>query len=139
MFTDNSWGKSLDILHRSMGVNELRRSVIANNLANADTPNFKRSDISYESALARALASEQRTGLQGAYTNERHIPFERTIDYRDVKPRRVLDFLTTADNNGNNVDPEVEAMNFTAAQLAYNMMVTSVSHHFNSVNLVLRG
>lgn len=139
MFTANTWGKSLDILQRSMGVNELRRAVIANNLANGDTPNFKRSDVNYESELRRALESEGTRGLSGRYTNERHIPFEKTIDYRDVKPRRVLDFLTTSDNNGNNVDPEVEAMNFTSASLAYNMMVTAVNYHFNSVNLVLRG
>ncbi len=139
MFIDNTWGQSLDILHRSMSVNLLRQDVIANNIANVDTPNFKRSDVNYESALRRALQSQRPTKLPGTYTNERHIPFEKSIDYQTVRPRRVLDFMTTAKNNGNNVDIEVESSNFITAQLAYNLMVNSVSHQFSSVNIVLRG
>lgn len=139
MFPENTWGRSVDILRRTMSVNLLRQDTIANNIANVDTPNFKRSDVNYESALRQALMSEQNQRTRGVYTNEKHIPFERTIDYRTVRPRRVLDFMTTAKNNGNNVDIEVESSNFITAQLAYNLMVNSVSHHFNSVNIVLRG
>jgi flagellar basal-body rod protein FlgB len=139
MFPENTWGRSVDILRRTMSVNLLRQDTIANNIANVDTPNFKRTDVNYESALRQALMSEQNTRTRGVYTNEKHIPFERAIDYRTVRPRRVLDFMTTAKNNGNNVDIEVESSNFITAQLAYNLMVNSVSHHFNSVNIVLRG
>lgn len=137
MFTDNTWGRNVDILQRSMSVNLLRQDVIANNIANADTPNFKRSEINYESALARALESERPVGLAGVYTDERHIPFERTIDYRTIQPMRVLDFLTTTDNNGNNVDIEVESSNFITAQLSYNLMITSINHHFQAINIAL--
>jgi flagellar basal-body rod protein FlgB len=139
MFPENTWGRSVDILRRSMSVNLFRQDTIANNIANVDTPNFKRTDVNYESSLRQALVSEQNTRTRGVYTNEKHIPFERTIDYRTVRPRRVLDFMTTSKNNGNNVDIEVESSNFITAQLAYNLMVNSVSHHFNSVNIVLRG
>lgn len=139
MFPENTWGRSVDVLRRSMSVNLLRQDTIANNIANVDTPNFKRSDVNYESALRQALVSEENPRTRGVYTNESHIPFERTIDYRNVRPRRVLDFMTTTKNNGNNVDIEVESSNYITAQLAYNLMVNSVSHHFNSVNIVLRG
>ena len=128
MYTENTWGHSLDLLHRTMSVNLMRQDVIANNIANADTPNFKRADVNYESALRRALESGEQGGLRGAYTDDKHIPFEKNIDYRTVRPRRVLDFLTTAKNNGNNVDIEVESSNYITAQLAYNLMVNSVSH-----------
>ncbi len=138
MFLNNSFGKTLDILHRTMDVALLRRDVIADNIANADTPNFKRSDVNFESSLKRALESESSGRMGAALTNERHIPFNRSLDYRDVGPRRVLDYLTTSDNNGNNVDLETESMLMLRNQLEYELMTRFVANQFNQLNLVLR-
>ncbi len=139
MFESTSFGRQLDILHRTMDVSVLRNNVIANNIANADTPNFKRSVVNFESQLAYALNEERRQPrFQAALTNERHIPFDRTPDYRNVRPRRVLDFTTTGKNNNNNVDVEVESMNLLNNQLAYQMMTRSVADSMARLNLVLR-
>ncbi len=138
MFINSSFGRTVDILHRSMDISLLRRDVIANNLANSDTPNFKKTSVSYEQFLKRALDSERVKAPEGRYTDEKHIPFYRPTDYRDVKPRRVLDYLTTAKSNGNNVDPEVETMDALNNQLLYQVMTQAVSHQFQMVNLVLR-
>ena len=64
--------------------------------------------------------------------------FMKRFDYRDVRPRRVLDFATTAKNNGNNVDVEVESMNQLNNQLSYQMMTRSVADSFARINLVLQ-
>ncbi len=138
MFTNNNWGKSLDILQRSMSVNLYRQEVIANNIANSDTPNYKRQVVNFETSLAKALDSEREPDFRPFLTDDMHMPFDRSVDYRTVVPRRVTDFLTTAKNNGNNVDIEVETTNFINQQLAYNMMVTSVNHNFRQMNLVLQ-
>ncbi|WP_020612485.1 flagellar basal body rod protein FlgB [Sediminispirochaeta bajacaliforniensis] len=138
MFLNNSFGKTLDILHRSMDVEMLRRQVMANNIANADTPNYKRSVVNFESQLARALDSEKVTKPQAALTNERHIPFNRVQNYRDVRPKRVLDYLSESDNNGNNVDVEEESMLLLQNQLRYDMMSRVVAGEFSRVNIVLR-
>ncbi|AHC14575.1 flagellar basal body rod protein FlgB [Salinispira pacifica] len=138
MYTNNNWGKSLDILQRNMSVNLYRQEVIANNIANADTPNFKRQEVNYETSLKKALESENRPVFDAYLTNDKHVAFDREIDYRTVVPRRVTDFLTTAKNNGNNVDIEVESTNFINAQLSYNLMVSSVNHNFNNLNIVLQ-
>ena len=139
MFLESSFGRTLDILHRSMDVSMLRQDVIADNIANADTPNFKRSFINFESQLRSGLESDGSRGPQAAMTHERHIPFHQPIDYRSVRPNRQLDYLTTADNNGNNVDIEEESMNFLNSQLLYTLMTDSVTRQFSRVNLVLRG
>lgn len=138
MFLQNSFGKTLDILHRSMDVSLLRRDVIANNIANSDTPNFKRTEINFESELKRALDSEKVTPPHAFMTDRRHIPFYRPTDYRTVKPRKVLDYLSTSKNNGNNVDVEQEMMNALHNQLSYTVLVDAVSNQFRQVNLVLR-
>lgn len=141
MFLNNGFGKTLDILHRSMSANLMRQEVIANNVANSDTPNFKRSTVNFEAALSQAINSEEveKDTMPAKMTDSRHMPFYRAVDYREVTPRRVLDFMTTSKNNGNNVDIEEETSNAVAAQLSYNMMVQSVTGEFNNVNLVLRG
>ncbi|MBN2509638.1 MAG: flagellar basal body rod protein FlgB [Spirochaetales bacterium] len=138
MFEGNSFGKTLDLLHRNMDVTMLRRSVIANNLANADTPNFKRSTINFESELKKALDSEEKGRFEAALTNEKHIAFDRSIDYRTVKPKKILDYLTTSDNNGNNVDIEEEMMLELENQMRYEIMVRSVANQFTQISTVLR-
>ena len=139
MFLNNSFGKTLDVLHRSMDVSMLRQDVIADNIANADTPNFKRSVVNFEAELKRALDSEgQRPRVKVDVTNPRHITNDRVQNYREVEPRRVLDYLTTADNNGNNVDIEEESMLLLQNQLRYNLLTRSVSDQFARVNMVLR-
>ncbi len=132
------FGKNLDIIQRELDVSVLRRNVIANNIANSDTPNFKRTVVNFESQLKRALDSEKVKPFPQLLTDRRHIPFYKPMDYREVKPRRVLDYLTTAKNNGNNVDIEEEMMNAMENQLLYQTLVQVVSSEFARVNLVLR-
>ena len=138
MFLDNNFGKTLDILHRTMDVSMLRHQVSANNIANADTPNFKRSEVNFESELKRALDSEKTTKPPAYLTHSKHIPFDRVQNYRNVRPRRILDYLSQADNNGNNVNIEEESMLLLQNQLRYSLLTQAVSNQFSRVNIVLR-
>ncbi|MCL2472768.1 MAG: flagellar basal body rod protein FlgB [Treponema sp.] len=140
MTVDNSFGKTIDLLHRAMGAASLRGSVSANNLANADVPNFKRSDVNFESELKRALDSEkQKPALELTLTNPKHIPDWEPMNYQDVEPRRVLDYVSQSNNNGNNVDPEEEFNIILKNQLRYMLLAQSATFEFSQVNMVLRG
>jgi len=138
MIEDTSFTKTVDILQRNMDTASLRRQVIANNIANVETPDFKRSFVNFEAELSRALASEKHDTSIGALTHERHISFKRSVDYRDVSPKLVLDYLTTAKNNGNNVHIERELMQATENQMLYELMSSAVSFQFNQIDIVLR-
>lgn len=138
MFLNNSFGKTLDVLHRTMDASMLRHQVSANNIANADTPNFKRSTVNFESELKRALDSEKEEKPKAYLTHSKHIPFDKTQNYRDVRPRRVLDYLSQSDNNGNNVNLEEESMLLLQNQLRYNLLTRSIANQFDRVNIVLR-
>jgi len=138
MFTGNSFGKTIDILQRTMDTSLLRREVISNNIANSETPNFKRSDVSFEAELSRALASEKKQTLPARVTDPRHMSFNESVDYRSVRPRRVLDYLTDVKNNGNNVDIEQEMMMATQNQMMYELMTQSVSFQFSQINIVTK-
>ncbi|MDR2363137.1 MAG: flagellar basal body rod protein FlgB [Spirochaetaceae bacterium] len=139
MNIENNFTKTVDLVHRAMDANILRRSVIANNLANAEVPNFKRSDLNFESELKRALETEKlKPALELTLTDPKHIPNWRERDYRDVQPRRVLDYVSTSKNNGNNVDPEQEIMAALENQLLYTLMAQAQTFEFSQVNMVLR-
>ena len=134
-----SFRRNLEFLSREMNVATLRRNVIANNIANANTPNFKRSDVNFESQLKRALDSEKMTlPFRPFITDPKDIPFDKPMDWRQVRPRRVLDYLTESKNNGNNVDIEQEGMDSLNNQLLYTTLAQVISSEFQRVNIVLR-
>ena len=136
----NSFAKTVDLLHRAMDAGVVRRSVIANNMANANVPNFKRSIVNFESELKRTLETEkQRPALELNLTDPKHIPNWKERDYRDVQIRRVLDYTSTYNNNGNNVDPEQEFMLATQNQMTYTLLAQAAAFEFSQVNQVLRG
>jgi flagellar basal-body rod protein FlgB len=136
----NSFAKTVDLLHRALDANTVRRSVIANNIANANVPNFKRTIVNFESELKRAMETEKyKPALELTLTSPMHIPNHRERDYRDVQIRRVLDYTSTYDNNGNNVDPEQEAMLAVENQMTYALLAQAATFEFSQINQVLRG
>ena len=138
MYFTAGFGRQIDMLRRSMGVSVLRADVIANNISNSDTPNFKRSVVNFESALKRALASERTKPFPALVSDPRHISFRRRTDWREVRPGVVWDYLSTSKNNGNNVDIEQESMDQLRNQMMYTTMAQAVSNAFGQVNIVLR-
>jgi flagellar basal-body rod protein FlgB len=143
MFLDSSFMQTQDILHRAMSASVIRQEVIADNIANADTPHFKRRDVAFESELNRALRSDSRGSadphtFRAKLTHSRHIPFYRTKDYREVKPIVYLDYTTTYRNDGNNVDIEKEMVDARENTLRYIAMSQRVNDNFKLLSQVLR-
>ena len=136
----NSFTRAVDLLQREMDVTSLRYQVSANNLANSEVPNFKRSVVNFESELKRAFDSEKiaKESFHLTATDPRHIQINTPYDYRDVEPRRVLDYTTTAKANGNNVDAETEANNILQIQMQYRLLTQLTSFEFEQVNTAMR-
>ncbi|MDR0383610.1 MAG: flagellar basal body rod protein FlgB [Spirochaetaceae bacterium] len=135
----NNFSKTVDLLHRALDAQTIRRDVLANNLANAEVPNFKRSELNFESELKRALDSEkQRPVIELARSDPRHISNWNPLDWREVKPRRVLDYVSTSKNNGNNVDAEQEVQRLVENQLMYYLLSQATAFEFSQVTSVLR-
>lgn len=139
MFESSNFGKTIGLLQRGMDVASLRRNVIADNIANAEVPNFKRGEVSFESSLKRALDSEDfRPSLELSLSSERHIPLSRPTDWRSVEPRRTVDYTSSTKPNGSNVDAEEEFMLSLQNQLSYTAMAQAAQFEFGQISLVLR-
>jgi len=132
------YGRAPDILHRSLDAELLRQNVIANNIANSDTPNFKRSEVNFESALGHALQSVRAPRLNAYRTDPAHVAFRAEPSYRDVLPLRRVDYATVAKNNGNNVDIEAESADLLRSRLAYSLYTSSISQIYSRIGVVLR-
>ena len=140
MISNTTFGRNIDMLHRALGVTSLRQSVIADNLANSEVANFKRTDVAFEAEINRALDTERRKpALELRLTNPGHMSDWEARDYREVSPRRVLDYISQSNNNGNNVDPEEEFNLLLKNQLRYMILAQSTAYEFGQVSMVLRG
>ena len=135
----SNFSRTVDVLHRAMNVGNLRHSVYANNLANKDVPNFKRTEVNFESSLKKAILSEKyKPEFIMTRNDPRHISNWDRLDYRDVQPRRVLDFTSAYNNDGNNVDPEKEVNNILENQMRYTLYAHAAAFEYGQVALVLR-
>ena len=140
MIGNNTFTRTVDMLHRALGATSLRHTVIGNNLANAEVPNFKRTDVTFEAELNRALDTERkRPALELHLTHPTHMSDWEPRDYRDVSPRRVLDYVSQSLNNGSNVDPEEEFNLLLKNQLRYMMLAQATAYEFGQVSMILRG
>jgi flagellar basal-body rod protein FlgB len=136
----NSFVDSIDLLQRGLDVSTLRYQVTANNLANSEVPNYKKQSVNFESELKRAYESRDNDydSFHLATTDSRHFQSEQPRDWRDVEPRRVTDYTTTAKANGNNVDAEEEAMNITKIQMQYRLLTQLESFEFNQIKTAIK-
>lgn len=141
MFDIGGMMKTNSLLERALDVESLRRKVISNNVANVDTPHFKRSEVNFESELRRTIetnAAREKNSYPGMTTDERHIPFNIFRDETTIGPRVNLDYTTTLRNDGNNVDIEKEMVDASKNLMRYNAMVNSLGQNFKIMKLVMR-
>lgn len=130
--------KTFTLLKKGIEVNNKRYQVIANNIANADTPGFKRSNVNFEAELKRAFEMENDQSLQASVTNEKHIPFKIPINWKDINPKIVLDYATSMRNDGNNVDIDRETTELSKTTMVYSAILDLLKHDYNLINLVLK-
>jgi len=110
-----------EALRKALEAAALRQRVIAHNLANANTPGFKRYYVTFEESLKRALRGEQELRLY--QTHSRHLPGSGP----EVEARVEQDRFTTMRQDGNNVDIEREMVELVMNSLNYNLAVQQLN------------
>jgi flagellar basal-body rod protein FlgB len=134
MFGNSDFGRTQFLLERGMDATTLRWQVINNNIANAGVPGFKRSDVTFESQMRRAIDSQGNTApFEAKLTNTKHIPFHTPISVEGVKPKIILDYQTTMRNDGNGVDVEYEMVQAAKTQMRYSMMSTVMARNYRLI------
>ena len=140
MFLASSMMDTNYLLEKSLDTESLRKKVISDNIANVDTPHFKRREVNFESELNRVLNENKKNSerLPALMTDEKHIPFFIDRDLRSVNSRVNLDYTTSYKNDGNNVDIEKEMVDSAKNMMRYNALVSGLNHNYRVIKMVLR-
>ena len=118
----------INVLGKAANASQVRNEVLSNNLANVDTPNYKRQDVSFENYLQTAIAGN--SSLDRAINNVRMDSLNSTI-YTDTAS---LSYRL----DGNNVDVDTENAYLAQNQIRYYTLVDSISQEFSRIKSVLK-
>ncbi len=133
------------VLENALNVSSLRHKVISNNIANIDTPNFKRSEVVFEEHLKNYLEHIEKRGVISldqnmplALTNKRHIGM---LGVEDGKPFlgatvRTVDEWTMR-TDGNNVDIDEEMANMAKNTIYYQAVSQRINGYFSTLRSVI--
>ena len=128
---------ALQFQQTALSLRAARQELLASNIANADTPNYKAKDIDFANALQGALSGSPGQ-LPLATTSQQHLAGGATgesvmgalVMYRNaVQP--------SAD--GNTVDMDVERAQFADNALHYEASVRFISEQVKNVLIALQG
>lgn len=121
----------------SMGTNAtwLRNEVISNNIANADTPGFKVSQVRFEDIMASAISSDG-VGMKTARSGHEQAGLSVI---GDVQPVVTTDTSTSYRIDGNNVDAEAQMTALAQNSLEYYTFISKINTEFNKLNIAIRG
>ncbi|AFJ03460.1 Flagellar basal-body rod protein FlgB [Methylophaga frappieri] len=125
---------ALGIHAEALRVRSQRAEMLATNLANADTPNFKARDIDFQAALKAANADQQSGKLER--THQQHFQVNaNSVDNPAIQYRTVIqDSL-----DGNTVDEQVEQAQFMQNAVHYQATLEFLGGKFQSLTKALRG
>lgn len=122
----------INVLDKAADASWLRESTLANNIANATTPEFKRYDVDFQSLLEREMMDSK---------------FNRNLDEKVHNAN--LDHLTAVSQidlaaesysyrlDGNNVDMHTENVELASEQIRYRALTDSISQEFTRMRTAL--
>lgn len=120
----------VNVLDKAADAAWMRNDIIANNIANADTPNYKRQDVAFEGTLSRALSKMRYKSMDEKV--DQLVTGELTpttyTDHGDYSYRI----------DGNNVDIDTENVELARNQIKYNALVASFNHEFANLKMVMK-
>jgi len=128
------------VLTQAMAGYSARNTAIANNIANADTPGYKRVDVSFESALADAVdADRDRLKMDVGSSIAAIDGSEVTRRVDEVAPNVMSTDTTTMRVDGSNVDPDDEMARLSENQLASTTVVSLLDKRFAQFRTAITG
>ncbi|MBQ5431015.1 MAG: flagellar basal body rod protein FlgB [Lachnospiraceae bacterium] len=120
----------INVLDKAADASWMRQTVISNNLANVDTPTYKRKDVHFQDILQDELMKTKYSNLDQAV---------KSLDYNgdDLNGELYTDaqgFSYRIDKN--NVDVDTENVELASEQLRYQALTTAVSGEFSRFKIV---
>lgn len=120
----------ISVLSQALNLRTQRHQVLASNIANADTPNYKARDFDFASAMQNALSGRSEAGgINMAKTDSGHLAGVGGGGPAALKFRSE----TQSAVDGNTVDMDVERTQITDNALQYQILTQLISNKFQGV------
>ena len=124
-----------DFQQQSLGLRARRSEVIASNIANADTPNYKAMDFDFNAALAEARKGQQ-SGLSLTRTDSKHLAASgKGSGTAELKYRQAVQ----PSIDGNTVDMDVERSAFMDNSMRYQSTLTFLNKRISGLSDAIKG
>ncbi|MCQ2522279.1 MAG: flagellar basal body rod protein FlgB [Lachnospiraceae bacterium] len=120
----------INVLDKAADAAWLRNDAIANNIANIDTPGYKRQDVAFESQLERALGHLAYESMDDKVYNVNLNQLNSRV-YTDA-----AEFSYRLDHN--NVDIDTESVYMAENQIKYNAILDSIQKEFANLKAVMK-
>lgn len=122
----------VNVLKAAADASWTREEVLTNNIANVDTPNYKRQDVDFTTYLRSALS--RTNGGSSSLTNR-----VNNLNYNDIAIKTYTDNSTLSYRlDGNNVDLSTENVELASEQINYNALIDSMNDEFSRFKTVLK-
>ena len=123
----------MGFMEQALQLRSAKQQVIASNIANADTPNYKARSMNFEGALKAAIgettASRQPTTFTMSRTHTRHFAYQNIWDVNEFMGYR-QEFQPSVDNN--TVDMDIERAKFADNASHYEAILTFINGSIRS-------
>lgn len=131
----------MDLVQRSLDASALSHRVIANNIANVDTPGFKSSEVVFTEKLKQALQARKNAGddLPLERTDVRHFSLQAGPDLDAIKPEVVTDVTGQLRNDGNSVDIDHEVAMLAQNTIWYQTLAQITKSQFTELTAAIKG
>jgi flagellar basal-body rod protein FlgB len=126
----------VNILERSLDAGAMRQQVIAQNIANAETPNYKSLRVEFEDQLRAALRNQ--TGFTGRRTRSKHIEIGKNPPLSSIRPSIVRDNHFTMRMDGNNVDIEHQMVQEAKNTIMMNAVMNEMNSEINRLRTAIK-
>ena len=133
----NLFGGAISTLSRSLDLRARKHEMTLNNVANADTPNYKPFAMNVEKALQKDTQAVASTRLQR--TDGQHLPGRQMPDDPPSGPALSADesLLLRGDRNGVDIDAEMTAL--AKNSLLYKASAQIVASKFKGLKNAITG
>jgi flagellar basal-body rod protein FlgB len=128
--------KELAFVQSALNLRARRQEVLAANIANSDTPNFKARDLDFSNALKNAMGAAGGA-LKLTRTEARHIEASGAAGMADGHLKYRSSVQPSLD--GNTVDMDVERAHFTENSLHYQFLLDRATSQFKTLGMAISG
>lgn len=129
--------ESIPMIKTAINAYNLRQKIIAENIANATTPGYKRKEVSFEDKIEEVRRKLKETKIVGIKTNPKHFDIPQ-IDM-DITPEVKVDNYEGKINGINNVDIDKEMAKAAENGLRYQAAVQSLIQKYKTINSAIEG